>query len=145
MDQFDPGNLTFGGAGGKATIDVVGAGDARGSANTQENGFQLGVNVDSKSVPFTVQTKIENLSPVSGLSVGVFIGTGDQDHYLSVAVTEGTNNTDDIYGFEVLTEDGPQNALSQKYDVPGVLGNSGVEVYINVNPAANTAQPYYSH
>ncbi len=148
LDQFDADNLTFGGAGGVATIDAVSEGDARGITNTQENAFQVGINVDSNSDPFTAHSKIEspfaNVTPVTGLSIGMYIGSGNQDSYLKVAITEGTNNTDDIYGFEVLTEDGPQNISSQTYDVPGVLNGTGVDVYINVNPAANTAQPYYS-
>ncbi len=148
LDQFDANNLTFGGAGGKATIDAVSEGDARGIPNTQENAFQVGVNVDSNSDPFTAHAKIEspfaNVTPVTGLSIGMYIGSGDQDNYLKVAITEGANNTDDIYGFEVLVEDGPLNLSSQKYDVPGILDGAGVDVYIDVNPAANTAQPYYS-
>ncbi len=148
LDQFVESNLSFGGAGGKATIDAVSAGDARGTTNTQDYAFQLGLNVDSNSSPFTAHTKIEgpfaNVTPVSGLSYGLFIGNGDQDHYLKVTIMEGLSNTDDIYGFEVLREDGSSNVSAQKYDVPNVLDGSSVEVYISVNPASNTAQPYYS-
>ena len=148
LDQFVEDNLTFGGAGGKATVDAVSAGDARGSGNNQDYAFQVGINVDSNSAAFTAHTKIEgpfaNVTPVSGLSYGMFIGNGDQDHYLKVAIMEGVSNTDDIYGFEVVREDGSMNVLSQKYDVPNVIQGSSVEIYISVDPATNTAQPYYS-
>ena len=148
LDQFDGDNLAFGGAGGKATVEATSSGDARGTINTQQNAFQIGVNVDSNSPAFTAHTKIEtpfsDVTPVSGLSYGMYIGNGDQDHYIKAAITEGTSNTDDIYGFEVVREDGGNNVTVQTYDVVGVLAGPSVDIYISVDPAANTAQPYYS-
>ncbi|WP_373519360.1 PKD domain-containing protein [Pricia sp.] len=148
LDQLEENNLTFGGAGGKATIDAVSSGDARGASNTQDYAFQVGVNVDSNSEPFTAHTKIETpfagITPVSGLSYGMYLGNGDQDHYLKVAITEGVSNTDDIYGFEVVLEDGSSNVSVQTYDVANVIKGPSVDIYISVNPAANMAQPYYS-
>ena len=147
LDQYDPVNLSFGGAGGKATLDAVGEGDAFGSFNNQENGFQFGVNVDSNSPPFTVHTEIENpfsgLPPVDFQSIGVYIGNGDQDNYLKVVIMDGTTNGDGIDGFEItLEENGSPN--TSIYDVSGLLAATAVDIYFGVDPAANTAQPFYS-
>ncbi|MGB7393591.1 MAG: hypothetical protein WA913_04280, partial [Pricia sp.] len=148
LNQFDTDNLSFGGAGGKATIDAVSEGDARSATNTQQNAFQIGINVDADSAPFSAHTRIESpfggITPVSGLSYGLYVGNGDQDHYIKVALMEGVLNTDDVYGFEVVREDGPTNVSVQTYDVAGVLDAGSVNIYISVNPAANSAQPYYS-
>ncbi|SHJ02657.1 PKD domain-containing protein [Pseudozobellia thermophila] len=146
LDQFDGDNLSFGGAGGKATIDLVDQGDAL--TNTQNNGFQFGVNVDTNSPPFTVHSKIEtpfaNVSSTENNSYGIFIGNGDQDHYLKLALMDGTLPDDGVLGFEVVREDGTSTVYSQKYDVVGLQGASAAYVYISVDPQANTAQPYYS-
>lgn len=146
LDQFDDANLSFGGAGGKATIDQVDQGDAL--ANSQNYGFQFGVNVDTNSPPFTVHSKIEtpfaNVSSTENNSYGIFIGNGDQDHYLKVAIMDGTLPDDGVLGFEVVREDGTSSVYSEKYDVVGLQGASAVYVYISVDPEANTGQPYYS-
>lgn len=147
LTQYDDTNLSFGGAGGKATIDFVDDGSAL-DGNTQMNGFQFGVNVDSNSSPFTVHSKIEtpfaNVTSTTNLSYGIFIGNGDQDHYLQISIMDGSLADDGILGFEVVKEDGSPNIYSMVYDVNGLLGATSVDLYINVSPATNEAQPYYS-
>ncbi|WP_194535002.1 PKD domain-containing protein [Zobellia nedashkovskayae] len=148
LNQYDENNLSFGGAGGKATIDAVTSGTAYEGANSQKNAFQFGVNLTTNSKPFTIHSKIEtpfaNVSSATGLSYGIYIGNGDQDHYLKVVVADGLTENDNLYGFEVVKEDGASNVTSQKYDVTGLKGATSVDIYININPTANTAQPYYS-
>ena len=148
LGQYYENNLSFGGAGGKATIDAVTTGNAYQAANSQDNAFQFGVNLSNNSKPFTVHTKIEtpfaNVSSAANLSYGIYIGNGDQDHYFKVVVTEGLTENDGLYGFEVVKEEGPSNVSSQKYDVVGLKDATSVDIYINVNASANTAQPYYS-
>lgn len=147
LNQYEPNNLSFGGAGGKATLDATSEGDAYGSINDQDNGFQFGVNVDSNSPPFTVHTEIEN--PFSGLppedfqSLGIYIGTGDQDNYLKVVIMDGISNGDGVDGFEITLETNGSPSTST-YDVPGLLPATAVDIYIGVNPATNAAQPFYS-
>ena len=148
LEQIDEDILAFGGAGGKATIEAVSEGDARGTSNSQENAFHVGINVDANSAPFTAHTRIEGpfagVIPESGLSYGMYIGNGDQDHYVKVALMEGENDTDETYGFEVVVEDGPENISVQKFDVPGVFEGASVDLYISVDPSINLAQAYYS-
>ncbi|OZV69332.1 Kelch repeat-containing protein [Winogradskyella aurantia] len=145
--QFDPDKLSFGGAGGKATVDEVSSGSASNAQNSQENAFQFGINVDSNSNPFTVYTKIETpfngTAPQPGQSYGVFIGNGDQDNYLKVALMEGITSGDNLYGFEVVLENSGISTIST-FDAPGLLEASAVDLYISVNPVANTAEVFYS-
>ena len=147
LTLFDETNLSFGGAGGKATIDAVPAGDALEGQNSQENAFLLGINVDANSPAFTIHSKVETpfngSPPLASQSYGIFIGTGDQDNYFKVVIMDGVNSGDTTYGFEVMLEDGG-TASSTKYDVPGLLQAGGVDIYLGINPLANTVQPYYS-
>ncbi|MEL6274494.1 MAG: PKD domain-containing protein, partial [Bacteroidota bacterium] len=98
LDQFDPDNISAGGAAGKMGFDAIPEGDALGSLNNQLNAFQLGINVDANSNPFTFRSEIESpfflvngsaTTPVDFQSQGVYIGTGDQDNYLKVVFTNG--------------------------------------------------------
>ncbi|MCI0568248.1 MAG: hypothetical protein L0Z52_08690, partial [Acidobacteria bacterium] len=79
---FDPENMTAGGAAGVATVDLVPEGDALGGINTQQYGFQFGLNVSATSGVFTAHTRI--LAPFAGLtpqdfqSMGLFLGSGTQ-------------------------------------------------------------------
>ncbi|AKA36092.1 PKD domain-containing protein [Flagellimonas lutaonensis] len=147
LDQYDFDNLSFGGAGGKATIDFVSEGDALGTSNNQDNGFQFGVNVDSNSNPFTVYAVLETpfggIAPVDTESYGIQIGLGDQDNYLKLAISTGTSTSDNEYGFDVVLENSGA-VTSNSYDAPGFSAANNIHLYISVNPSANTAQPYYS-
>ncbi len=147
LTQFDPDNLSFGGAGGKATVDEVSSGDALNSQNSQENAFQFGINVDSNSTPFTIHSKIETpfngAAPLPTQSYGIFIGNGDQDHYLKVAMMDGITSGDGVYGFEVVLENNGISSIST-FDAPGLLQASSVDLYISIDPGLNSAQAFYS-
>ncbi|WP_224484392.1 PKD domain-containing protein [Robertkochia aurantiaca] len=147
LDQFDETNMSFGGAGGKATIDFTTSGTADGSVNSQEYGFQFGVNVDVNSAPFTIRSKIElpfnGVLPVSGQSYGIFIGTGDQDNYLKMVLMNGLTAGDNVAGIEVYLEENGTGS-SQVFDVPGLIDVIGVDLYFSVDPASQTVNLSYS-
>ena len=147
LTQFDTNNMSFGGAGGKATVDAVPEGDALGSLNGQDYGFQFGVNLNSNSDAFTVHTELENpfggATPIDNQSAGFYIGNGDQDNYLKLVVMDGITNDDGIDGFEIVLEENGV-ATSTVFDVPDLLPANAIDLYIGVNPASNTAQCYYS-
>ncbi len=149
LTQFDETQLSFGGAGGKATIDAVTPDDALLALNTQLNAFQFGVNVDSSSPAFTVHSRINSPffngnPPLNGQSYGIFIGDGDQDNYLKVALMDGSTSGQAPYGFEATLESSGAIITNTKFDVTDLLLSSSIDVYINVDTQANTAQPYYS-
>jgi len=151
--QFNEVNLSFGGAAGKATVDVINGGDAYLANNNQSNAFQLGVNVDSNSNAFTVHGSVESplfaiggspTDPVDFQSVGISVGNGDQDNYLKIVVMNGTSNADSEYGIQVVLEDGGSITHDVKIDVPGILNANSISLYLSIDPALNNAQPYYS-
>ena len=147
LDQYDPTNLSFGGAGGKATVDAVTDGDALGNSNDQDNGFQFGINVDSNSPAFTVYSEVENpfgtQEAANGQSQGIYIGNGDQDNYLKIVITNGSTFGDGIDGFEVVVENAG-TPTSNSFDVANLVSANAVNLYIAVDPSSNMAQPYYS-
>ncbi|WP_170226046.1 malectin domain-containing carbohydrate-binding protein [Robertkochia marina] len=147
LDQFDVENMSFGGAGGKATIDFTSTGDALEDNNNQDYGFHFGINVDENSNPFTVHTKIETPfngeQPISGQAYGVYVGTGDQDNYLKVVLMNGVNPNDAVNGIAITLE---SNGVTetQVYNVPGLLDAIGVDLYLGIDPKTKILQVSYS-
>jgi len=152
LTQFDETNISFGGAAGKASIDLIPKGDPIGGNNSADYGFQFGINVDRNSNPFTVHSRIE--SPFFGIdgmstdpgryqAIGIFIGNGDQDNYLKVVLGYGTTPTDTVDGVEILLENAGANS-GKRYNIPGLLDGNAVDIFISINPSQNTAQPYVS-
>ncbi|MBQ0786757.1 MAG: HYR domain-containing protein, partial [Oceanihabitans sp.] len=151
LTQFNEVNLSFGGAAGKATVDLVTGGDAIN--NNQKNGFQFGLNVDSNSNPFTIHSKIESpffgisgsqTQPVDHQSYGISFGNGDQDNYLKLVLMNGISNADSEQGLQVLMEDNGVVTVNNTYDVSNILNAGSVSLYFSIDPTANTAQPFYS-
>ena len=153
LTQFNEGDLSFGGAAGKATLDIVTSGDAFEVNNDQQNAFQFGINVDTNSNPFTIQSKIESpffgiagsqTEPIDFQSYGISVGNGDQDNYLKVVLMNGISNADTEFGLQVLLEDTGVITHNTSYDIANILDASSIQLYIAIDPANNTAQPFYS-
>jgi hypothetical protein len=140
---FDPTKMTAGGAAGATTVDQVSEGDALGSANTQAYGFQFGIDANPATTDtFTAHTRI--LAPFAGItpqdaqSMGLFIGTGDQDNYVKVVTsanggTGGVQATSEVSG---AATPGSPAAVA----MPGA---DHVDLYLTVDPDAATVQPSY--
>ncbi|MET7030280.1 PKD domain-containing protein [Sediminicola luteus] len=151
LETFDPDNLTFGGAGGVATVDIVSEGDAHHGVNNQENAFQFGVNVDNTSPSFTVHSRLlgpffgnPSVNPLDFASQGIYIGTGDQNNFLKVVVNRGLASGGNISGIEVALEtNGSVNSTFYDFFDLTAIGSS-IDLYIVVNPSLGTAQPSYS-
>ena len=89
---YKPNEMTAGGAAGVLTVDKASEGDAFGSLNNQEYGFQFGVWArPADTGPFLVHTRIlgpfSGLTPADGQSMGLFVGAGDQDNYAKIVVS----------------------------------------------------------
>ena len=89
---YKPNEMTAGGAAGVLTVDKASEGDAFGSLNNQESGFQFGVWArPADTGPFLVHTRIlgpfSGLTPADGQSMGLFVGAGDQDNYAKMVVS----------------------------------------------------------
>lgn len=94
-DPNDPNpNDILGGAVGAMTMQMT-VGTALGATNTQEKGFQYGVNVDAGTGGFTVSSRLFNFTdptqiygnPLNG-EIGIFMGDGTQSDYIKVVLTK---------------------------------------------------------
>jgi hypothetical protein len=110
--------------------------------NTQDYGFQFGVNVGLSSPAFRAHTRITapfaGITPQLHSSMGLFIGTRDQDNYIKLDANS----------------DGPQGALqfspkiggvydSSQQTLAPVFGADSIDFYIEIDPANLTAKPLY--
>ncbi|MEA2418000.1 MAG: large repetitive protein, partial [Thermoleophilaceae bacterium] len=140
---FDATKMTAGGAAGVVTVDEVADGDALGSTNTQQYGFQHGIDVTGASGPFVVHTRLPSpfagVNPSGGQSYGVFVGTGNQDNYvkLTVAANDGAG------GFALVKEQGG-TPTTVTQNGPSWPGASVVDLFLRVDPAVGSVQASYS-
>ena len=140
---FDVGQMTVGGAAGVLTVSQVPAGTALGAANSQHFGFQFGVNANPANTgTFTVHTRIQapfsGITPTGDQSIGVYLGTGNQDNFLQLAVTAnngapGVQLVKEVTGTDTVR---PVEPLA-------LPGPEAVDLYLTVDPAAATVQAYY--
>ena len=143
QNLIDESDLIIGGTSGIVTNPIVDAGDALGTNNTQRNALQFGVNVSSDSGPFTIKVAIagpffNSSTPAGFRSHGFYIGNGDQDNYLKVAL----NNNNGDGGIQVIEEN--NGVFSETiYAESGLLTESAMELILKVNPIEGTAQPGY--
>ncbi len=141
-DLYDTENLTAGGAAGVLTLDMASEGDALGATNTQEQAFQFGVNVSGEVDPFTVHTRVlapfAGTTPEDGQSMGVFLGTGDQDNYIKIVVTGNGGG-----GVTSLSEVGGA-VTPGTLDTFSLSGVNFIDLYLSVDPVALTVQPSYT-
>jgi N-acetylneuraminic acid mutarotase len=138
---YNEDNMTAGGAAGVTTVEAVPPGDALGAMNSQQYGFQFGIDPPA-SGSFTAHTRI--VSPFSGLtaqnyqSMGMFIGTGDQNNYVRIATA-----AQDGTGIHVRREVGGSVGTSRKQAV-ALPGPSSVDLYLAMNVGAANVQPSYA-
>ncbi|HXV75814.1 MAG TPA: malectin domain-containing carbohydrate-binding protein [Candidatus Polarisedimenticolaceae bacterium] len=149
LDQFDETQLAAGGAAGLFTVEQVGAGDALNGANDQQNGFLFGIDVDSASSVFSVQTRLLSpyfqvggapSTPIDFQSFGLFVGNGDQDDYLKLVL----NAQGGAGGVQLLYEQGGISSATD-YDtsvVGDVLSSIFLDLYLTIDPAMLTVQPH---
>lgn len=144
LNLYDESNLIAGGTAGVFTIKSVSAGDALGNLNNQENAFQFGVKA-SNSLPFTIVGSMigpffNNQTPSGYQSQGIYIGNGDQDNYLKIAV----NANGGAGGIQVVFENAGVPVISQFPLKSGGLSAASIDLYLYVDPVAGTVQPQYS-
>ncbi|OEY73574.1 hypothetical protein APR40_08100 [Salegentibacter salarius] len=145
-DPNDPNeNDILGGAIGAMTMQMT-SGTAFGSSNSQEKGFQYGIQVNSNSGIFTVEGGIANFngpvqlygsnSPSNG-ELGFFIGDGTQSNYIKFVITPS--------GLIALQEvnDVPQTPTN--INIPVLeRPDSSVSFYFVVNPSNGEVVLKYS-
>jgi len=141
-DLFNTSKMTAGGAAGVFTLDEISSGDAYGDMNNQEQAFQFGINVKDFPGIFEVHTRINapfaGITPSDYQSMGIFLGTGDQDNYFKIvcASNDGQGGIEILYENNMYIED-----IIYTVDI---LNKSFVDLYLIVDPLAKTVKPGYS-
>ncbi|UOQ68637.1 PKD domain-containing protein [Hymenobacter volaticus] len=141
-DLYTYGDIIGGGTAGIFTVVKVTAGDALGNLNTQENGFQVGIK--STGSPFTVQGRMlgpffNDKVPQGFQSQGIYLGTGDQDNYLKIALAANGGTG----GLQIVHENAGV-PVTTNFVLPGGVPSTSIDFFFSVNPAAGTVQPKYA-
>lgn len=137
-------NDILGGAIGAMTMQMTN-GTALGTTNTQEKGFQYGVQVDQSTGLFTISGGLTNFSAPLQLygnsaapngELGIFIGDGTQANYIKFVITKaGLTARQEI-------DNVPQAPINLPIAVAN-RPNSGAALYLVVNPSnGNIALEY---
>jgi hypothetical protein len=140
---YDPTKMTAGGAAGVMTVDQVSKGDAYGDLNNQEYGLQFGVWANPVDTGvFFAHTRIlgpfAGLTPHDGQSMGLYIGTGDQDNYAKIVVSGTTGG-----GIAFLRELGGVPG-GEAFEPLALPGPAYIDLYLRVDPGRATVQPFYT-
>lgn len=145
LDQFIAEDLIPGGTAGLFTVAQVTDGDATGSTNTQENAFQFGVNITEASGAFTVKVRMpgpffNGVTPENDQAQGIYIGTGDMDNYLKLAL----HAFDGVGGMQVIHEENGVVIASNVVAAPAAAEATNLDLLLSVNAIDGTVQPYYT-
>jgi hypothetical protein len=141
---FNVTKMTAGGAAGVLTVDEVADGDALNGTNTQQYGFQFGIDAEGTAASvFTIHSRVVGpflgVTPTDFQSMGVFIGNGDQDNYFKLVISSNGG----AGGVESLLETGGV-AQAGPVDPIGLPGPDAIDLFLVVDKAAATVQPAYS-
>ncbi len=142
---FDPDIIVAGGAAGLFTIEQVSQGDALGSLNSQTNAMQFGINLTDQTGPFTILTRLvapffNGQTPQDFQSQGMYLGTGDQDNYVKLALNANGGSG----GIQVVIEQDGTVVQDIQFSPAGVLASTFVDLYLTVDPATGFVQPSYA-
>jgi chitodextrinase len=141
--RIDNDEIIAGGTAGLFTDPSMGPGTPHGAANTQMNAYQFGVNVDETTGPFRVISGLGGLlfngTPTANQSHGIFIGNGDQDNYVQVAV----NANGGPGAIEIVHEENGVILTQSMTPQPGLFSGV-VSLSFLVDPIAGTVQPGYA-
>ncbi|WP_167855033.1 malectin domain-containing carbohydrate-binding protein [Hymenobacter wooponensis] len=145
FDLYEDKNLIPGGTAGAFTVVNVSAGDALGALNNQENAFQFGVKAGVATGPFTIKSRLlgpffNGQTPVNNQSQGIYIGNGDQDNYLKIALVANGG----LGGIQLVYEKAGSVVLNTTYALPAGIPSSTLDLVLAVNPSTGTVQPKYS-
>ncbi|MDN3690322.1 malectin domain-containing carbohydrate-binding protein [Cyclobacterium jeungdonense] len=153
LEWLDKGNASpgppdiYGGTAGAIQVSMTG-GTANGTANDQEKGFQLGVNVGIETGTYIISSGLIGLSSPGQLydyagdgEVGIQIGDGTQSNFIKLVFTKdgitAVQEIDDVVAAESLFLEIP---VDQRADA-----NTLLELSFVVNPMEGTLEPRYTY
>ncbi|AKP53381.1 malectin domain-containing carbohydrate-binding protein [Cyclobacterium amurskyense] len=153
LEWLDKGNDSpgppdiYGGTAGAIQVSMTG-GTANGLTNTQEKGFQLGVNVGTEVGNYVITSGIIGLSSPGQLydfdgdgEVGIQIGDGTQSNFIKLVFT-----ADGILAAQEINDVEDPNPLFLPIPVnerPG--SNTLIELSFDVDPVNGTVKPFYKY
>jgi hypothetical protein len=135
-DLFDPDAVEL----GEGVLQIrASSGDPLRQKNGQLNAFQFGVG--SQEGPFTAHARLpapfRDLDRLQSFqSLGIFLGTGDQDNYAKLVV--GTQ------GFEFRTEVDGKPPKPPQLERRELLGLDAVDLFLRVVPAAAVVEAWFT-
>ena len=139
---YDLNQMTVRGAAGVLTVDSVSPGDALATSNSQQYGFQFGINITPDDPAFAAHTRV--IAPFAGIestgfqSMGLFIGNGDQDNYIKLVI----NNTGAQGGVELLAE--VAGEITSSNNTPfAIAGADYADLHIALDPSTMLATAFY--
>jgi len=139
QDLYDPGQMTVGGAAEVLTVESVPKGDA--TNNDQQFAFQRGISAPAE--PFTISTTVNGYpaDPSNYQGLGIYLGNGDQDHYLKLVVSANGGTG----GVQLGMENGSGfNNVANPAD-PAVTGpGNNTDLSMTVYPSNSTVEAYYT-
>jgi chitodextrinase len=143
LQRITTDNVIAGGTAGLFTVAQVGPGLALGTSNSQKDAYHTAVNASALTTPFVVSSRLGGPffgnAPKASQRQGIYIGTGDQDNFVWVALH--ANNG--AGGMEVVYELGGTIVSQKLYPFSGLSGNSTIDLSFEIDPSAGTVQPGY--
>jgi chitodextrinase len=144
LKRITANNVVADSASGRFTLSKVGPGTPRGSDNTQNDAYQFGFNSDEFTSPFVINSRLAGPffgnAPTGNQTQGIYLGYGDQDNYVSVAV-HANNGAGAI---EVVYEVGGTITFDQLFPLAGLTSLSSIDLSFAVDPVAGSVQPRYT-
>ena len=153
LDWLDKGNETpgppdiYGGTAGAIQVSMTG-GTADGLTNTQEKGFQLGVNAGIEIGNYTITSGIIGLSSPGQLygydgdgEVGIQMGDGSQSNFIKLVFT----NDGVLAAQEINDVEDPNPLFIPIPEIDRAGSNTLVELSFEVDPVLGTVKPFYKY
>ena len=143
LQRLSADNVIAGGTAGLFTLAQAGSGTARGSSNNQNDAYQFAFNSDEFTTPFVISSRLAGPffagAPTANQTQGIYLGTGDQNDYLSVALHANGG----AGGIEVVREQAGIVISQMVYPISGFEDLSTADLYLTVDPPAATVLPGY--
>ncbi len=138
---FNANAVTAGGAAGVLTLDESSPGTAFGSSNSQQQALQFGFDAASATTPFTAQTSLlspfAGLTPNAGEQAGLYLGTGDQDNYVEIAVTGRSDGQVEV---QLISEINAAATILATSPALSAANIDFVELFLTLDPTADTME-----
>ena len=143
LQRMSPDNIIGGGTAGLFTVAEAGAGFALASSRSQKDAYQFAVNSDEFTTPFVVTGRLSGPffanAPTASQRQGIYVGTGDQDNFVWVALHANGG----AGGLEVVHEVSGSVVSQVMYPLSGLTTHSTIDLSFAIDPAAGTIHPGY--